>query len=584
MRQMWIIFLLMTNLTSLVCQLEDSFNSPDLREIWQGDRSLYVINEDQQLQLDADDAGQASLYAPFIPPEVLSWELFVQLDFNPSNSNRLEIVLYARDSLLETSDALLLRIGETGSDDAIQLISQIDESRTVLAEGSIGLVALDPVMLRLKIILDADRLIIEADDLGGVCFLPEISLSLEDNLLPGGDVPVYFGWICRYTSTRSKAFFFDDIYVGIPRIDEVAPSISQVTASPSSVELIFTEVIDTNSLSSASITLDPEVEILENSLSKDLLTIDLAQPLESTIDYNLRILGIRDLSGNSIDTSLIIHVAEPPVLGDLILNEILFNPEGSGSDYVEIFNRSNKRLDLKDVILANRDNGQTVSLSTLDPLSPQSFVLLTEDVNQVVEAYTSNDANAMTMTDLPAFNNDDGNVSMMIGDVTLDSYNYDEDHHNPLLDDVDGVSLERISLDAPNDSANWTSALGSQGFGTPGIANSISGTVSSDIDISIEVKIFSPNQDGFKDQAIIRYELDQSDYFTTIKIFNERGIELHTLLSSEPTPPSGSWSWDGTIDGSLAPSGIYIWDISLFALDGTTHRFRKTVGLSDFIN
>lgn len=573
----------MTNLTGLVCQLEDSFNSQDLGEIWQGDRSVYVINEDQQLQLDAEGTGQASLYASFLPQELLSWELFVQLDFNPSNSNRLEIILFAQDSLLETSDALLLRIGESGSDDAIQLISQIDESRTVLAEGSIGLVALDPVILRLKMILDTDRLTIEADDLGGVCFLPEISISLEDDLLPD-EGPLYFGWTSRYTSTRSRAFFFDDIYVGIPRVDDVAPRISEVSASSSLLELIFTEVIDTNSLSGATIITDPAVEIRESRLSKDQLSIEFARPLESTIDYNLLIQGVRDLSGNSIDTNIIFFVAEPPTSGDLLLNEILFNPKGSGSDYVEIFNQSNKRLDLKGVILANEDNGQSVSLSAVDPVPPKSFVLLTEDINQIREDYPSSDIDAMTMTDLPAFNNDDGNVSLMIGDVVLDSYDYDEDHHNPLLDDIDGVSLERINLDAPNDDTNWTSALGASDFGSPGIANSVSGTISSDIDVRVETKIFSPNQDGVKDEAIIRYDLDRSDYFTTIKIFNERGIELHSLLTSQPTPPSGTWSWDGTIAGSLVPAGIYILDISLFALDGTTHRFRKTVGLSDFIN
>src|SRR3546814_2643108 len=45
-----------------------------------------------------------------------------------------------------------------------------------------------------------------------------------------------------------------------------------------------------------------------------------------------------------------------PEPGEVVINEILFNPVEGGADYVEIYNRSGKILDLKDLQLAGGGN------------------------------------------------------------------------------------------------------------------------------------------------------------------------------------------------------------------------------------
>jgi len=463
---MWTIFLLLTSITTTVCQVEDSFESltGELSEIWDGDRDKFGINSDKQLQLIDSAAGLAKLTAKFTYQDLLSWEAFLFLDFSPSNSNRLEFFLWSSDPDLESSEGMLIRMGESGSDDTIELIYQDGGKRETLAEGSLGLVGEGPVTLRLKASLDGDQLVMEADDMGGVCFLPEGMITLSDETLPTGE-QLYVGWICRYTSTRSKSFFFDDIYVGSPRVDITSPSVRSELSTIDQIEVSFTEVMDELSLASASISISPTVAF-SSQLTKDKLTLELSTPLSSSQSYDLSLSGLTDLANNAIDTSFIIEVSAPPSPGDLLLNEILFNPEGSGSDYVELINVSDKRLNLSGVILSNQAKAEEVRLEEVPPLAPGAFLLLTEDKQQVSNEYATSDVMAMQEINLPAFNNDDGNVSIQLDGVTLDSYDYDEDHHNRLLDDVDGVSLERISLQEANTSDNWTSAAGSAGFGT----------------------------------------------------------------------------------------------------------------------
>ena len=56
---------------------------------------------------------------------------------------------------------------------------------------------------------------------------------------------------------------------------------------------------------------------------------------------------------------------------------------------------------------------------------------------------------------------------------TIDSFDFNESNHSPLLSETRGVSLERISFAGPsNDSNNWFSSSQTEGFATPGYLNS----------------------------------------------------------------------------------------------------------------
>ena len=97
---------------------------------------------------------------------------------------------------------------------------------------------------------------------------------------------------------------------------------------------------------------------------------------------------MKSFPGNSCKTGL----PQEAKTGDIIFNEILFNPPPYGYDYLEIYNRSNKIISIPDLYLAGKDiNGNLkdpVSLAKEDrDFFPGEYLLLTENADWVVNTY-----------------------------------------------------------------------------------------------------------------------------------------------------------------------------------------------------
>jgi hypothetical protein len=75
---------------------------------------------------------------------------------------------------------------------------------------------------------------------------------------------------------------------------------------------------------------------------------------------------------------------------------------------------------------------------------------------------------------MPTYSNDEGRCVLLNKDgKRFDQFDYTDRMHYPLLDNKDGVSLERIDFNRPTDDAsNWTSASSTSGYGTPTYQNS----------------------------------------------------------------------------------------------------------------
>jgi hypothetical protein len=352
------------------------------------------------------------------------------------------------------------------------------------------------------------------------------------------------------------------------------------------VEVRFTEVIDSLSALLAEVNISPDLGIeavLNAPPAYTSLFVQLDESLEAGVRYQLTVSGVSDCVGNELASSATFDFAlpQPGEPGDLLINEILFNPRTAGRDFVEIYNASNKNIGLKNWVIQNAD--LTTRVITEDPLVifPGQYLVFTDDVTATLQEYPMSSAyreNFFEMESLPSFNNGDGSVILADSmENEIDRFDYLEDYHFPLLNTFDGVSLERLSFTRPtNEAGNWSSASERVGFATPGYLNSQflpEGRASAQFELQDE--IFSPDNDGFEDVLLINYALDGSDYLATIRIYDRRGRLIRGLTNNLLLGTDGTLSWDGTTDDrSKARIGAHVILIEIFSPSGETETYK----------
>lgn len=385
--------------------------------------------------------------------------------------------------------------------------------------------------------------------------------------------------------------------------DEINPKVTEVKViSPTQVEIGFSEPMDSLSITlvynyTISKGIGNPVWATSSGPKYNRASLTFSSPLSRREVYDICFSNdITDFSGNSLLTNcLSIAVPENPAPNDVVINEVLFNPYTGGVDFVELFNRSDKPVDLKKMWIANL-NRTTLVLNEFYPASdtawillPNSYAVLSQDPRLVEQFYYVENPKAMVWTRrMPAYANDNGYVLLLDewGDV-VDRFDYNERMHNKLISNVKGVSLERIHPNMPtNDPSSWQSAAQTSGFATPTARNSqyTEPTKGKDA-FNLSHQVFSPDGDGFEDVLLINYELPESGYIANIMVFDSRGRRVKRLAANMPLGTSGSIKWDGTTDaGGRANMGAYVIFIEAFDLKGNVKRYKKTVVVATRLN
>ncbi len=253
-------------------------------------------------------------------------------------------------------------------------------------------------------------------------------------------------------------------------------------------------------------------------------------------------------------------------IGDVVLNEILFNPAGEVEDFVEIWNTSAKTMLLGSLRLANVDaSGNVTNQFTLGAenalLLPGEFLVVGLERTELCAKYSCAKRRFYSETATPSMPDAEGNIALTNAALlVLEQVNYSEDWHHQLISSADGVSLERIhpALKS-NEASSWHSAASAVNYASPGRVNSqFSGNAVGQGSISVQSSTVSPNNDGQNDVLLLTYNLPQSAVLSVV-IFGVNGVQMATIADQLLTENSGTLSWDGTDEnGQLAASGIYI--------------------------
>jgi len=371
--------------------------------------------------------------------------------------------------------------------------------------------------------------------------------------------------------------------------DQSKPSFSSLIAlNPNFLEVTFTEGMDSSSLSNAFILTTPNLSIQQtyvqgvndNPNGPPQLIIQFNENFTASTPYEIQIGPVSDCWQN--DTTLYgqFILPEQAVAGDIVVNEILANPINGGQDFIELYNRSSKVIDLKDWQFANFYNDTIANMKTIPfhfILEPMSYVAISEDTNFLLLNYPSTIPGRLIEMDMPSYNIDSGTVYLLKDGEQIDRVSYNSDWHFSLLDNTDGVSLERLLPDAfSNQATNWHSAAESIGFATPGRINSQFQFGETPESISLQNDVFSPDLDGFEDVLMVNYSFSKAGLLGKARVFDDIGREVKTIFSNELLATSGFFSWDGIMNEQMkAPIGVYILLVEVFSTDGSVILTKK---------
>ncbi len=254
-------------------------------------------------------------------------------------------------------------------------------------------------------------------------------------------------------------------------------------------------------------------------------------------------------------------VPREAVPADLVaINEVLANEPGSSTklEWVELYNVDSLSHNLEGWYFICKED---TTLFTADVVMPaKGYLVIARQLVSLPPDSASfeghwGDASGV-WGDAPgeyfpavqakmSLTNSAGTISLVDPEENVQIFTWDKDCG-------DGVSLERVSWDGED----WLCCVSSDGS-TPGRKNSVSVDYTSTIQLDIQPNPFSPDGDGFEDQAVFSYALPLESNLT-IKIYDVRGRLIKTLAKDEPSA-SGELTWDGKDDdGETVRIGVYV--------------------------
>ena len=456
-------------------------NNPE----WTGDTNDFIVNESSQLQLNFEEESLRPAYLSTLVEngnlDEKEWRFDVNLDFSPSNSNKVKIYLVSttadlRDFEIDGSiqEGYYLEIGENGSDDGISLFYRNGDNKTLIARGGDGDFA-SAFDVRIRVRRDTEaNWEIAVDPEKGENFTT-IATGNKASFNETG----YTGFICYFTSSRSNSFYFDNIYLGDYVFDTIPPQILEYKVlSENEIQLLFSEEITESSATDINNYLLSPEEISPSSIRhiEDTVWLNFQEGFESGVNHTLEVKGISDLEGNILESDSIeffYFEVEEAEIGDVIITEFFPDPTPvlglPDEEFVEIYNRSDKFIDLENWEIS--DN--TSSSGTLPTyiLYPGEYLILAPSS---AEDNYAEYGEVLIPSSWRALNNGEDSVIIKNPEgIQMDGLGYNLSWYQDEEKSEGGYSIEIIN---PNlacfDQNNWRASEAIAG-GTPGRENSI---------------------------------------------------------------------------------------------------------------
>jgi hypothetical protein len=312
----------------------------------------------------------------------------------------------------------------------------------------------------------------------------------------------------------------------------------------------------------------PESAKLIDPLS-DILQLRFSEDFHQWNSYRLSLSGLNDCAGNK-SQDLVFRAGKiaRAVVGSVLVNEIMYDPEEGGPAFVELYLPGEKVYDLYDLSIHLGEEGSIpdhpIPLSSHSRLAlPGQYLVLTPSVPHLMEYYgLPLSGQWIELDGLQGMKRNSGVIYLTdrAGNV-VDMAVYKDEMHAELLNDPRGVSLERISPERPgSDPANWHSAASIEGYATPGRINSQSAIVQEAgrlLEVSPEV--FTPDNDGTGDLLNITLTPGGPDWVVSVWITDLQGNRIRVLANNHVAAPTLRYTWDGEgTNNNMQAMGFYV--------------------------
>lgn len=389
------------------------------------------------------------------------------------------------------------------------------------------------------------------------------SLEMIDPTNPCGD---YLNWTYSLDWSGGTPGRHNSVFGSQP--DNNQPKVLFAGLSRNEVRLRFSEDIQ-NRISIPDSFILQSSELFPMHVSwptRDELLLEYEYNFEQGWEGYLMLPRLYDCIGFTLDSQKV-YLVKPsrPKTGDVLINEILFNPMEGSEEFIELYHNGKFTLDLNDLQLASKEDDQwknaypLVGNSTL--LFPGEYTVLCKSAEPILYIYPHADSTRFVeVPHWPSLPNDEGRI-FLVGRALniIDEVEYKSTDHFDLISETKGVSLERVSQNNPSTTSDIWASCSEYYRATPGLKNSQHLEHRSQDFLSLLRETFSPNNDGFHDRLAISVHPEEPEFSIRLTIYDLNGFQVVELCPRRVFGSQETLYWDGISEaGKLVAPGLYI--------------------------